>query len=394
MKSNRSFIRGFTILFAVVLGLGALMMILSVAGTAAAAAGDYDCETAEMNVGDCEALLALYDSTDGKNWITKENWLVTPPCSETAGWFGISCQGGRVSEINLQENNLAGGLPDDLQSLGQLKVLNLFSNTITGTLPTSLMALDTVTFLHLGNNEIEGTIPPEFELMDGLVSLYLNQNRLSGSIPETMDNLADLKFLYLHGNKLNGAVPDSLCTLQLSNLNLGYNALAIDETSDTCLDEFDLTWRETQTVPPAPRFQSEQLNGAQAGYLIITWDPIPFTSGSGFYEVFMGTESGVYDAAPVARTGTKLDTTVLINDLVEGQEYFFVVRTQSNVNNVNDNIVVSDDSEEISNQPLALTLTGFQASQPTSLVLIIAAALFSTMMLSAAAVLGYRSKTG
>lgn len=393
MKSYSTLGRGFTILFAVVLGLGALMMALSAARAAAAAAA-YDCETASMNVNDCEALVALYEGTGGENWNDKSNWLVTSPCDDTEGWFGISCQGGRVSGIALPENNLLGGLPDELESLGQLKVLNLFSNTITGTLPPGLMALDTVTFLHLGNNEIEGTIPPELDQMDGLESLYLNQNRFSGSIPETLDNLADLQFLYLHGNKLNGPVPDSLCTLELANLNLGYNALANDETSDACLDEFDPTWRETQTVPPSPRFQTVQANGAQAGYLVITWDPILFTAGSGFYEVFMGTESGVYDDAPVGRTATKLDTTVRIDDLVEGQDYFFVVRTQSNVNNVNNNIVVSDLSEEISNQPLALTLTGFQASQSPSLVLIIAAALLPTLLLSAAAFLGYRSKTG
>jgi hypothetical protein len=322
MKINNASSRGFTILFALVLGLGALIIALSAARAAGAAAAAYDCTTASMNVGDCEALVALYESTDGDNWNSKSNWLGESPCNSDERWFGVSCLGGRVIEINLPENNLVGPLPEEIGDMNQLRVLNLFSNTLTGTLPTALMSLDTVTFLHLGNNALEGEIPPEFDLMDGLESLYLNQNRFSGAIPETLDNIMDLQFLYLHGNMLSGPVPDSLCILDLANLNLGYNALAIDERSDACLDEYDPFWRETQTVPPNPRFELNRINSAQAGYVIISWEPIPFSAGSGFYEVFMGTESGVYEEAPVARTGTKTETTVTINNLAEGQDYF------------------------------------------------------------------------
>jgi hypothetical protein len=394
MKINGTFGRGFALLFVVTLGLGTLWIFLGAIRSASAQAGTYDCNTASMNVGDCEALVALYESTDGENWDENSNWLGDSPCNSAASWFGVSCQGGRVIEINLAENNLVGQLPDDLGNLGQLSSLNLFSNTITGTLPAPLMGLDTVTFLHLGNNQLEGVIPPQIENMDGLVSLYLNQNSFSGSIPATLGNIAGLQLLYLHGNILNGPVPDSLCALNLNNLNLGYNALAIDEQSDPCLDVLDSMWRQTQTVPPTPRFDFNQPNAAQAGYLIITWNPIPFTAGSGFYTVYQGTESGVYEEDPVARTNSKSDTFVRIDNLVEGQDYFFVVVTQSNVNAWNDNIVVSDPSVEISSRPLALSLTGFQASQPSFLLLIIAAALLPTLMLSAAAVIGYRYKTG
>jgi hypothetical protein len=70
------------------------------------------------------------------------------------------------------------------------------------------------------------------------------------------------------------------------------------------------------------------------------------------------------------------------------------VRTQSNVNNVNENIVISELSDEISSQPLALTLTGFQATESSSLQLIIAAAVLLTLMLSAAALIGHHYKLG
>jgi hypothetical protein len=394
MKINSTFGRGFTILLVVMLGLGALWIALGAIRSASAAAGAYDCNAASMNVGDCEALIALYESTDGENWNDNSNWLGDSPCNAAKSWFGVSCLGGRVTEINLSENNLVGGLPDELGNLGQLSALDLFSNTITGTLPAALFNLDTVTFLQLGNNEIEGTIPPEMENMDGLVSLYLNQNSFSGVIPDTLGNIDGLELLYLHGNMLNEPVPDSLCTLDLINLNLGYNALTIDERSDPCLDEIDSTWRETQTIPPVPRFEFNQPTATQAGYLIITWNLIPFTAGSGFYTVYQGTESGVYEEQPAARTETKKDNFVRIDGLEENQDYFFIVTTQSNVNSWNNNIVVSDPSIEITSRPLALSLTEFRASQPAPFVLIIAAAFLVTSMLSAAAVIGYRFKTG
>ena len=394
MKMNSTLGRGLAILCIIALGLGVLWIFLGAIRSVSAQAGAYDCNAASMNVGDCEALVALYESTDGENWNENTNWLGDSPCNAADTWFGVSCLGGRVTDIVLPENNLVGPLPDELGNLGQLSSLNLFSNTITGTLPAPLLNLDMVTFLQLGSNEIEGTIPPEIDQMDGLVSLYLNQNSFSGPIPATLGNISSLQLLYLNGNILNEPVPDSLCDLNLNNLNLGYNALAIDERSDACLDVIDTTWRETQTVPPNPRFDLNQVNAAQAGYVVITWDPIPFTEGSGFYRVYMGTQPGVYEEEAVASTSTKSDTSVRVDGLVENQDYFFIVTTQSNVNIWNDNIVVSDPSVEISSQPLALSLTAFKASQPSSLVLIIAAALLTTSMLTAAAVVGYRSKTG
>src|SRR5690242_9893895 len=43
-----------------------------------------------MDINDCLALVALYNSTDGLNWNTNIGWLITDtPCS----WFGVVCSG-------------------------------------------------------------------------------------------------------------------------------------------------------------------------------------------------------------------------------------------------------------------------------------------------------------
>gem|GEM_PF-4590632 len=45
----------------------------------------------EIPTAECNALTALYISTNGTNWITKTNWLETnTPCS----WYGMTCSAG------------------------------------------------------------------------------------------------------------------------------------------------------------------------------------------------------------------------------------------------------------------------------------------------------------
>ena len=58
---------------------------------------------------ECYALLALYDSTDGPNWLNNTGWNVTnSPCS----WFGVGCSGGKVQSVALPDNRLNGTIPD------------------------------------------------------------------------------------------------------------------------------------------------------------------------------------------------------------------------------------------------------------------------------------------
>ena len=56
-------------------------------------------------------LVALYNATDGPNWVNSENWLTDAPLDE---WYGIAVDGeGRVSSLRLLDNRLSGRIPPE-----------------------------------------------------------------------------------------------------------------------------------------------------------------------------------------------------------------------------------------------------------------------------------------
>jgi Leucine-rich repeat (LRR) protein len=76
----------------------------------------------------------------------------------------------------------------------------------------------------LNNNNLTGIIPPEIEDFNQLVNFHLNNNQLSGSIPNEIGNLTNLTDLYLSGNQLTGAIPPEIGNLStLQSLHLQKN---------------------------------------------------------------------------------------------------------------------------------------------------------------------------
>jgi hypothetical protein len=60
---------------------------------------------------ECEAFVALYESTDGANWDVNAGWNMTNmPCN----WYGVLCKGGHVLRLSLYSNNLNGSIPTEL----------------------------------------------------------------------------------------------------------------------------------------------------------------------------------------------------------------------------------------------------------------------------------------
>ncbi|MFK7845769.1 MAG: leucine-rich repeat domain-containing protein [Rhodothermales bacterium] len=87
---------------------------------------------------DCRFLESLYYETAGYDWLDESGWLVnTDPCT----WFGIGCEGDRVSKIALSANNLSGSLPDVTAGLEQLDMFDLSSNMLEGIVPFSIAEL-------------------------------------------------------------------------------------------------------------------------------------------------------------------------------------------------------------------------------------------------------------
>jgi len=65
-------------------------------------------------------------------------------------------QNGRVSNINLPNNNLTGEIPSNLHKLNYLKSLTLQKNKLSGALPTTLIYIYGLNKLNLINNQLSG----------------------------------------------------------------------------------------------------------------------------------------------------------------------------------------------------------------------------------------------
>jgi len=115
-----------------VLGLAFLLPVAQAATDCAA--------VTEIPTMECEALVALYNSTDGANWSHKTGWnLTNTPCSTP--WYGVECAGGHVSRLYLYYNQLSGTLTPEIGNLEHLVVLRLEHNEICGKVPSSVTKL-------------------------------------------------------------------------------------------------------------------------------------------------------------------------------------------------------------------------------------------------------------
>jgi len=416
-----------------------------------------------------DALVALYNSTNGASWTSSANWLSGDPC--TQDWYGITCKpdDSSVQEINLANNNLSGTLPPELGDLEQLSILNLnwnelsgalpselsslqslylldcSSNQLSGSLPSSLGSLTNLQYCYLNSNQFSGEIPPELGNLPNIISLSLYNNQLSGTIPLALCNLSSLMYLYLGDNPLSGTIPTEIGNLQnlrylylystqiegaipstignltlmrslllhntelsgelppelgnLSDLRYLYlqdahlsgtipselgnlnkldrlflqanqfsgplptelqNCTSLDATSGidfrwnalysndaaltTFLDGKQLTgnWESTQTIPPS------NLNALTPtdNSVNLDWTPIDYTADIGRYEIMFSEDSGgpysLFD-----ETTSKLDSSMLVNNLDPGTTYYFIIETVTDSHLDNRNTIRSTSSLEV-----------------------------------------------
>ncbi len=87
---------------------------------------------------ECNALVTMYNNNGGENWTVKTNWLSGSPCT----WYGITCHSGHVTQVNMDNNNLTGTVPN----------LNALE---TQTVPPSDLATGAI-----GDNSVELTWTP------------------------------------------------------------------------------------------------------------------------------------------------------------------------------------------------------------------------------------------
>jgi len=178
----------------------------------------------QVPLAECQALEALYASTNGAQWENKVGWTITNrPCS----WYGVVCLAGHVSQLDLSDNRLSGPLPAQLGDLTQLRALNLKRNTLTGSVPTSLSSLALLQTLDLSENRLTGAIPTQLGNLAAMQELNLSNNQLTGAIPTQLASLTALQILNLSTNQLTGQIPAALGGMvNLRNLSLNNNQLS------------------------------------------------------------------------------------------------------------------------------------------------------------------------
>jgi hypothetical protein len=171
------------------------------------------------------ALEALFKSTGGAGWVRNEGWMTD---ADLKDWHGVTVdEEGRVTDLSLQANNLAGTLPSEIQQLSALQRLDLADNALKGSLPPELGQLGALLELYLDSNrELTGPIPAELGQLGALTALFLHCNRLTGRIPVELGQLRALTHLYLDTNELAGPIPAELGQLEaLQELKLHNNQL-------------------------------------------------------------------------------------------------------------------------------------------------------------------------
>ena len=127
---------------------------------------------------DKDALVALYNATDGANWTTNTNW--TSDDEPLSAWSGVTTNSdGRVTRLELADNGLTGTLPAALGDLSELEQLDLQDNALSGALPAALANLT------------------------NLEELLLNESRaLTGPLPDGLRELADLETVNIEKTEL------------------------------------------------------------------------------------------------------------------------------------------------------------------------------------------------
>jgi len=316
-------------------------------GTVILLANEGKCEKQkEIQQPECDALVSLYQKTNGLNWADSPNnqwndWYApNAPCN----WKGITCTNGRVTSLDRANSKLEGTLPD-LSALNRLQALNLNNNKLTGQMPDFLKKLVRLETLDLGSNQLTGTIS-DLSQLKNIKALSLAKNRLSGSIPDHLSNLAGLNTLHLDNNQLSGNIPSSLVQLtQLQDqdgLDLGYNKLtASDSKLISFLNAKNQGWNQTQTIPP---FVLEPIVLSETE-VQLRWASIIYQANGGYYQVKYTTESS--DEYSIEKTADKKATSHVVKNLLPNTTYIFVVETHTPAHSQQKNALTSKPSKEL-----------------------------------------------
>ena len=145
-----------------------------------------------------------------------------------SNWHGVTLTSGRLTGLNLDNNNLTGAIPAGAVAVQAVRSPALFD-------------LNKLTSLNLGNNAFTGSIPAGLGELSALTSLDLGvddgSGTLTGTIPAALGRLASLTSLDLRGHVgLTGSIPTALTNIPgLTNLNLSGTNVCVNPATETAI---------------------------------------------------------------------------------------------------------------------------------------------------------------
>ncbi len=173
--------------------------------------GDLECQK--------NALIDLYQSTDGDNWIDNTNWCTDKPLSE---WYGLQFDSdGELRSLTLPHNGLKGELPSSIGDLANVD-LYLLGNELYGEIPSGAFA---ARYLCLDNNDFTSIQEPDSPEDYPILYISIASNSLSGALPEALGRFPVLQTLKLTDNDYTGQIPQSYSSVY-PDLLLDGNALS------------------------------------------------------------------------------------------------------------------------------------------------------------------------
>ncbi len=152
-------------------------------------------------------LMKLYEAMGGEDWVNSGGWGSNAPLGS---WYGIEVDPatGRVTEIDLNRNDLSGTIPPEIQYFPHLRLLRLDYNDLEGEVPVEISLLTELRRMDIDGNEFTGSIPPEFGNLVNLEELWMGGNGMSGPIPPELGYLASLEDLHLYDAPFDGSIPE------------------------------------------------------------------------------------------------------------------------------------------------------------------------------------------